>query len=195
MHTFTRNWQLLFLNQWKRENDIRKYFTINLHERMLPGLAANPRPPDHQSDITYMTFFVYHTTLSWRNKKSTFTEEKKSLSRYDFRFNDTSTHDGHLLELCRWMKLECISKFWHLHEVMYHGENCTFLLILQQRPRQVSTFHQPDQTFSFIETILAPKWGIPKINFYMKSYVVGIHSKLLTEWIQTTFLLEIREIF
>ena len=35
-HSFTRNWQLPFLNQWKGENDRRKYFIINLHERMLP---------------------------------------------------------------------------------------------------------------------------------------------------------------
>ena len=29
-----------FLNQWKDENDRRKYFTINLHESMGPGLAG-----------------------------------------------------------------------------------------------------------------------------------------------------------
>ena len=34
-HSFTRNWQLPFLNQRKRENDCRKYFTSNLPERML----------------------------------------------------------------------------------------------------------------------------------------------------------------
>ena len=34
------NWQLPFLNQLKGENDRRKYFTINLHERMLPTLAG-----------------------------------------------------------------------------------------------------------------------------------------------------------
>ena len=35
-HTFTsRNWQLPFLNQQKGENDRRKYFMINLYERML----------------------------------------------------------------------------------------------------------------------------------------------------------------
>ena len=37
-HSFTRNWQLPFLNQG--ENDRRKYFTINLHERMLPTSAG-----------------------------------------------------------------------------------------------------------------------------------------------------------
>ena len=30
------NWQLPFLNQQKGKNDHRKYFMINLHERMLP---------------------------------------------------------------------------------------------------------------------------------------------------------------
>ena len=34
-HSFARNWQMPFLNQWKGENDHRKYFMINLHERML----------------------------------------------------------------------------------------------------------------------------------------------------------------
>ena len=36
-HYFARNWQLPFLNQWKGENDHRKYFMINLKERMLPA--------------------------------------------------------------------------------------------------------------------------------------------------------------
>ena len=35
-YSFARNWQLPFLNQRKGENDRRKYFMINLHERMLP---------------------------------------------------------------------------------------------------------------------------------------------------------------
>ena len=34
-YSFARNWQLPFLNQRKEENDHRKYFMINLHERML----------------------------------------------------------------------------------------------------------------------------------------------------------------
>ena len=46
-HSFTRNRQLPFLNQRTGENDRRKYFVINLHERMLP---TNPQPPDHQWD-------------------------------------------------------------------------------------------------------------------------------------------------
>ena len=39
-HSFARNWQLAFLNQRKGENDRRKYFMINLHERMLPTSAG-----------------------------------------------------------------------------------------------------------------------------------------------------------
>ena len=36
-HSFIRNWHWLpFLNQWKGENNCRKYFMINLHERMVP---------------------------------------------------------------------------------------------------------------------------------------------------------------
>ena len=50
-HSFARNWQLPFLNQWKGENDHRKYFIINLHKRMLPTRwELNPQHPDHQSD-------------------------------------------------------------------------------------------------------------------------------------------------
>ena len=39
-HSFARNWQLPFLNQQKGENNSRKYFMINLHERMLPNPAG-----------------------------------------------------------------------------------------------------------------------------------------------------------
>ena len=47
-HSFTRNWQLPFL---KGQNDCRKYFMINLHERMLlTRRGSNPQPLDLQSD-------------------------------------------------------------------------------------------------------------------------------------------------
>ena len=36
LDSFDRNWQLPFLNLRKGENDRRKYFMFNLHERMLP---------------------------------------------------------------------------------------------------------------------------------------------------------------
>ena len=39
-HSFARNWQLPFFNQWKGENDRSKYFVINLHERILPTSAG-----------------------------------------------------------------------------------------------------------------------------------------------------------
>ena len=39
-HSFARNGQLPFLNQRKGENGRRKYFMINLHERMLPTSAG-----------------------------------------------------------------------------------------------------------------------------------------------------------
>ena len=44
-HSFTRNWQLPFLNHWKEENDRRKYFMINLHERKLPIPQETNRQP------------------------------------------------------------------------------------------------------------------------------------------------------
>ena len=40
MHILSGNWQLPFLNQGKGENDRRKYFMINLYERMLPTSAG-----------------------------------------------------------------------------------------------------------------------------------------------------------
>ena len=39
-HSFARNWQLPFLNQQKGENDCRKYFIINLQDRILPDLVG-----------------------------------------------------------------------------------------------------------------------------------------------------------
>ena len=51
-HSFARNWQLPFLNKWKKENDNRKYFMIALYARMLPDTrGSNPRPHDHHSDV------------------------------------------------------------------------------------------------------------------------------------------------
>ena len=35
-HSFARKRHLPFFNQWKGENDHRKYFVINLQDRMLP---------------------------------------------------------------------------------------------------------------------------------------------------------------
>ena len=58
-HSFTRNWQLPFLNQQKGENDCRIYFMINLHKRVLPDpvgkepttLISRPwSPVGHASD-------------------------------------------------------------------------------------------------------------------------------------------------
>ena len=39
-HSFTRNWQLPFLNQRKGENDLGKYFMINLYENILTDPAG-----------------------------------------------------------------------------------------------------------------------------------------------------------
>ena len=50
-NSFTRNLQMPFLNQRKGENDRRKYFMINLHERILPtSTGVEPAPPGLQSD-------------------------------------------------------------------------------------------------------------------------------------------------
>ena len=39
-HSFTRNWQLPFLNQQKGQNGHRKYFIVYLHNRKLPDSAG-----------------------------------------------------------------------------------------------------------------------------------------------------------
>ena len=72
-HSFARNWQLPFLNQRKGENDRRKYFTINLHERMLPtsvgvepgdllvsSRTAHPTQPPRPAQKN-----IVPTTLEW----------------------------------------------------------------------------------------------------------------------------------
>ena len=41
-HYFGRNWQVLFSNQRKGENDRRKYFMMNQHEKMLPTRRWSP---------------------------------------------------------------------------------------------------------------------------------------------------------
>ena len=58
-----------FVNQWKGENDFRKYFMINLHERMLPTSAgikpatswspvdAHPEPPRPAYEAEVVTDF------------------------------------------------------------------------------------------------------------------------------------------
>ena len=74
-HSFARNWQLPFLNQWKGENDCGKYFMINLHERILltsgrwgrwgGGGGVNLRPPGLQSDPTDPQRLRTEPTTSW----------------------------------------------------------------------------------------------------------------------------------
>ena len=64
-HSFTRNWQLHFLNQRKGENDRRKYFMINLHERMLPTLAG-VEPTTSWSPVWRPPFSI-GATLRWKH--------------------------------------------------------------------------------------------------------------------------------
>ena len=65
-HSFARKWQLSFLNQWKGENDSRKYFMINLHERTLPD-PVWIKPPDtsHTSvSFKYVNNLCYILVIS-----------------------------------------------------------------------------------------------------------------------------------
>ena len=75
-HSFASNWQLLFLNQKKGENDGRKYFMINLNERIAQDQRIEPttsgsqvgwasdgasQPVLAQSDINHV--------LAWKKKE------------------------------------------------------------------------------------------------------------------------------
>ena len=44
-HTLVCNWHQPFLNQWKKKNDRRKYFLINLHKRRGPGFIIQTQDP------------------------------------------------------------------------------------------------------------------------------------------------------
>ena len=48
-HSFVRNWQLLFLNQWMGENDHRKYF-MSYQWMLQYQWGLNSQPPAHLSD-------------------------------------------------------------------------------------------------------------------------------------------------
>ena len=58
-HSFARNWQLPFLNQRKGENDRRKYFMINLHERILTCMN-----PDLNKLCESLPFFFLSSLIS-----------------------------------------------------------------------------------------------------------------------------------
>ena len=63
-HSFARNWQLPFLNQRKGENDRRKYFTINLHERMLPT-SAGVKPATSWSPVGRASNWATEAGIWW----------------------------------------------------------------------------------------------------------------------------------
>ena len=80
-HSFTRNWQLPFLDQRKGENDRRKYFMINLHERMLPtSVGIEPatswspvgRASNWATEASPCLFDYRKLTIKWNNSKSPF---------------------------------------------------------------------------------------------------------------------------
>ena len=77
MHIFfARNWQLPFLNQRKGENDRRKYFMINLHERILlirrgrtRNLLITSRPriqESHRGRWRFRSACAFEKKSEWR---------------------------------------------------------------------------------------------------------------------------------
>ena len=79
-HSFARNWQLPFLNQWKGENDRRKYFMINLHERMLPP-SAGVEPATSWSPVGWC---IQLSHQSYSNVHSTESGHKVWMPRLDW---------------------------------------------------------------------------------------------------------------
>ena len=64
--SFSRNWQLPFLNRQKGENDHRKYFMINLYERMLLDPAGSNRGPlSHQGRQMMKAMIKLHRCTGW----------------------------------------------------------------------------------------------------------------------------------
>ena len=73
-HSFASNWLLLFLNQQKRENGRRKFFTTSLHERMCRTWGWKSGPLACQADMLPIELLhPVHTHL-----KNQFTEDKKN---------------------------------------------------------------------------------------------------------------------
>ena len=60
-HSFARNWQLPFLNQWRGQNDRRKYSMSNLHGRMLlTRRESNSQQSDaHQTEPRRSALFWF----------------------------------------------------------------------------------------------------------------------------------------
>ena len=84
---FARNWQLPFLNQRKGENDRRKYFMINLIERILPTqrgcrtcnllitsptcIQLNHRGPPNEDTQSWSTALSRHQKKEWWTNNDT----------------------------------------------------------------------------------------------------------------------------
>ena len=83
-HSFARNWQLPFLNQRKGENDCRKYFTINLHKRMLPT-SAGVEPATSWSPVGRASNWA--TEAGWNGQKNLKQNlKKKKKKNYDMKY-------------------------------------------------------------------------------------------------------------
>ena len=68
-YSFARNWQLPFLNQWKEENDRRKYFHDQSPWKNVadPVRGSNPQPPDH---LTHIQLSHWDQPYRWAKKVS-----------------------------------------------------------------------------------------------------------------------------
>ena len=70
-NSFARNCQLPFLNQRKGKNDCRKYFLINLHERMLPD-PSRIEPASKWATEASSRYIVTYIVVSTKNKSECF---------------------------------------------------------------------------------------------------------------------------
>ena len=65
---FLQNRQLPFLKQQKGENDCKKYFMINLYERMLPDLAGSEHASSWSPTGCPIRMSHRHCTFKWQQK-------------------------------------------------------------------------------------------------------------------------------
>ena len=120
-HSFARNWQLSFLNQRKRENDHRKYFMINLHERILPT-SAEIEPATFWSPIghasNWATEAVFFSNLG--HYKCTKPQHGKMYLSFEYLRPAHTTQNMHADTSLHWKHISEGTSY-HYHVVCVRG--------------------------------------------------------------------------
>ena len=147
MHIFfARNWQMPFLHQRKGENDRRKYFMINLHERMLPTWS----PVRRCIQLSHRGQFYWKSSWAVMKFATLITPSSVYMSRIPFSkipsWAQWSQRKWNIIytictkrccwykpspQSCRWQQLEI--SYWVINGLRYYnssydqGSNLTFL--------------------------------------------------------------------